>query len=71
MTLVVCERGLSVRSGTAAMDVPGLGFWASPIVVSAARLRSQVESLDGPEIDLAYSGGRLSVDWRSMKAREL
>jgi hypothetical protein len=70
VTLIVCEQGLSVRGGAAARDVAGIGFWASPVVVSAARLRSLVESLDGPEVDLGYSEGRLTVDWREMKARE-
>ena len=71
LTLVVCERGLSVRSRTGGRDVPALGAWASPIVVSAARLRSQVAGLPGPDVHVEYSDGRLWVDWKTMKAREL
>lgn len=71
VTLTVCDRGMSVRSRAVACDVPGFGIWASPIVVEGARLRSLVAGMPGPEVRLEYLGGRLMVDWKAMKAREL
>ena len=71
VTLTVCERGLSVRGGAARRDVPGLGIWASPITVSAARLRAMAAKLREPEVRLEYGEGRLFADWRTTKAREV
>ena len=71
VTLTVCDGGLSVRGGALRQDVPGLGIWASPITVSAARLRAMAAKLREPDVRLEYGEGRLFADWRTTKAREL
>jgi hypothetical protein len=69
--LTVCEVGLSVRGGAARRDLPGVGIWASPTIVSAARLKAMAGKLREPDVRLEYDEGRLFADWRTSKAREL
>jgi hypothetical protein len=71
VVLTVCDAGLSVRSVESRADLPGPGFWASPLAVDGARLRRVVASLRGPRVHFEYSKRWLTVDEKRIRAREL
>lgn len=63
--------GLSIRTADAAMDVPGVGAWPSPISANGPALRRLAPKLAGLEIDVAYEEGRLVLNGTSVPAREV
>ena len=70
--LVVCEGGLSVRSGLGSVDLAGCGFWASPIAVEAGKLRQALRRERRFDwVDLEYAKGRLMVNGQSLAGREV
>jgi len=71
VVLTVCDAGLSLRSGSARVDVAGVGFWASPVVATASRLRRGLACAYGRSAQLEFAGGRLFVNASSMPAWEI
>jgi hypothetical protein len=71
VALVVCEEGLSVRSMLKRSEVAGIGFWASPIAVEAWRVRRALVGQPRGAVHLEYWEKRLTLNGRSMPAREI
>ena len=70
LVLSICDRGLSIRSAAARVEVTGDGFWASPLGVPAARLRRAL-ACDYGCAHLEFVAGKLSVNASSIPAREI
>lgn len=70
LVLSVCESGLSIWSAAGRVEVPGAGFWASPLMVAAARLRRAL-ACDYGCAHLEFVDGKLSVNASSIPAREI
>ena len=71
VVLAECAEGLSIRSSNSAMDIPAKGVWVSPISVNGAALRRMAPKLTGPDIDLSFEEGRLSLNGTTVPAREV
>lgn len=70
IALIGEETSLSIRSSDVAADIPAEGTWRSPIWVNGAALRRLATKLDGPEVTLTYSTGRLFLNGTSVPATE-
>jgi hypothetical protein len=71
LVLTVSDLGLSIRSRAGRADVAGIGFWASPVSVTAGRLRQAAARESDPYVQLEFGNGRLTLNARSMAAREI
>lgn len=71
VTFVAWEKGLSIRSSFAAMDIPAEGSWCSPIMANGAAIRKVAPKLAGPRVTLRYETGRLFLNATSISARDV
>lgn len=71
LVLTVCDLGLSVRSRSGRADLAGVGFWASPLSVTAGRLRRALACDYGGSAQLEFANRRLMVNASSMPAWEI
>jgi len=71
LVLTVCDLGLSIRSRAGRVEVAGTGFWASPLSVTAGRLRRALTRERERYVQLEFANGQLTLNARSMAAREI
>ena len=71
LVLTVCDLGLSIRSPAGRVEVAGTGFWASPLSLTAGRLRRALACDHGRFAQLEFANGRLMVNASSVPAREI
>jgi hypothetical protein len=67
----VCEDGLSVRCGEGRSDIAAMGIWASPICADGFMVLRVLGRLDGDRVDLTFREGRMGLNERSVRAREI
>ncbi len=71
VVLTVCDAGLSVRSAEVATDIPAIGIWASPIAADGLMVLRVLARITDDRVQLEFYEGRLGLNERSVRAREI